>query len=148
MSVDSNPASGDFTASGATVLGDEGFESTDISIDGTLYQSTFKVTDIDGTNYAQTILHRHSTTLEPLIVGARTNSDTTAHANVTAGQNLFSVYGAGYAGSDYKLFGVINIAASSSGTISGDSSPGKIVLSTTPNGSKTPVAAEIGRAHV
>jgi hypothetical protein len=58
------------------IAGDPGTEGTGINIGGVTYESTFKVSDINGTNFAQTILHRHSTTLEPLIVGARNNSDT------------------------------------------------------------------------
>jgi hypothetical protein len=122
-------------------VGDVGSEGSGIDISGVTYDSSFKVSDIDGTNFAQTILHRHSTTLEPLIVGARSNSNTSAHTNVSGGQNLFSVYGAGYAGSNYKLFGSMSLGASSAGTISNTSAPGKFTLSVTPNGGTTPQAA-------
>lgn len=131
---------GDKTLTGSTIIGNAGTESTGINVDGTNYQSTFKVSDINGSNYAQTILHRHSTILEPLILGARSNTDTTSHADVTAGQNLFSIYGSGSAGTNYKLFGGVNIAASSLGSISDTSAPGKIVLSTTPNAATGPTA--------
>jgi hypothetical protein len=131
---------GDKTLTGSTIIGNAGSESAGIDVGGTNYQSTFKVSDINGTNFAQTILHRHSTVLEPLILGARSNSDTSSHADVTAGQNLFSIYGSGSAGTNYKLFGGVNIAASSLGTISDTSAPGKIVLSTTPNAATGPTA--------
>jgi hypothetical protein len=122
------------------IAGDPGTEGTGINIGGVTYESTFKVSDIDGTNFAQTILHRHSTTLEPLIVGARTNSDTSSHAAITAGQNVFSIYGAGYAGSNYKLFGSVTIGADSTGTISNTSAPGRMIFNITPNASITPAA--------
>lgn len=118
------------------IIGDQGTEGTGINIGGTNYESTFKVSDIDGTNYAQNILHRHSTVLEPLIVGARSNSNTISHANVTTGQGLFSILGAGWAGNNYKIFGTISIKADS-GTISDTSSPGIVTISATPDGSTT-----------
>lgn len=121
-------------------VGDPGTEAAGINIGGVTYESTLKVSDIDGTNYAQTILHRHSTTLEPLIVGARSNSNTSSHAAVTAGQNVFSIYGVGTAGTNYKIFGVISIAASASGTISDTSAPGKMTFSLSPDASVTPAA--------
>lgn len=123
------------------IIGNPGTEDTGINIGGTTYESSFKVSDIDGTNSAQTILHRHSTTLEPLIIGARTNDNTSSHTAVTNGQNVFSVYGAGYAGSNYKLFGSMSFGADSTGTISNTSAPGKFVINVTPDGSVTPAAA-------
>lgn len=123
------------------IVGDAGTEGSGINIAGTTYESSFKVSDIDGTNYAQTILHRHSTTLEPLIVGARSNSNTSSHSDVTNSQNLFSVYGAGYAGSNYKLFGAIYLGVDSTGTVSDISSPGRFIVAITPDGSTTPVTA-------
>lgn len=124
----------------SAIIGDPGSESSGINIGGVTYESTLKVSDIDGTNFAQTILHRHSTTLEPLIVGARTNSNTSSHANVTASQGLFSIYAAGYAGSNYKLAGSITIGVDSTGSISNTSLPGRMVFSITPNGTVTPEA--------
>jgi hypothetical protein len=119
-------------------VGNVGTEGTGINIGGVTYDSTMKVSDIDGTNYAQNIMHRHSTTLEPLILGARSNSDTTSHADMTAGQSVFSIFGAGWLSTNYKLFGVIKIAASALGSLSGTSAPGKLIFQTTPNASVTP----------
>lgn len=127
---------------GGLIVGDPGTEDSGINIGGITYESSFKVSDIDGANYAQTILHRHSTVLEPLIVGARSNSDTDSHADVTAGQNVFSVYGAGWAGSNYKLFGSTDIGVDTTGTISNTSAPGRIRRSVTPNGTTTPAVFE------
>lgn len=130
------------------IVGDPGTEASGISISGVTFESTFKVSDIAGTNYAQTILHRHSTTLEPLIVGARSNSDTSSHADVVAGQNLFTIYAVGWAGLSYKLAGSIRLAADT-GTVSETSLPGKVVIATTPDGAVFPVdRLEIDEAGV
>lgn len=120
-------------------IGDNGSESSGIDINGVVYESTFKVSDINGTNYAQTILHRHSTTLEPLIVAARSNSNTSSHTAVTTGQNLFSLYASGWTSGHYDLFGSQSFSVGT-GTVSATSSPGKWVLNLTPDGSNTPAA--------
>jgi hypothetical protein len=121
--------------------GDVGTEGGGININGVTFQSTFKVSDLDGTNFAQTILHRHSTALEPLILGARSNTDDATHASVTNGMNVFSIYGSGSAGSNYKLFGSLSVGADATGTISNTSAPGRWVLAVTPDGSVNPVTA-------
>lgn len=121
------------------IAGDPGTEATGITINGVLYESTAKVSDIDGTHLAQTILHRHSTVLEPLIVGARSNGNTSAHVDVVAGQGLFTVFAAGYAGTDYKLFGSFTFGADT-GTISNTSAPGSWSLNLTPDGATFPVS--------
>jgi hypothetical protein len=130
---------GDVVATGA-IIGDPGSENTGIDINGVTYQSTFKVSDIDGTNYAQTILHRHSTTLEPLILGARSNSNTSSHAAVTNGQGLFTIYAAGRASTAYQLAAAMTFAVGT-GTISDTSMPGKVTIGVTPNGAVAPVTA-------
>jgi len=127
------------------IIGDPGSESAGIVIGGVTYESTFKVSDINGSNYAQTILHRHSTTLEPLIVGARSNSNNASHTDVTAGMGLFSIYGVGWLGSDYKIFGSQTFGADDTGTLSNTSSPGKWTLSLTPDGATAPAAVIIAR---
>src|SRR5574343_239388 len=83
-----------FAASDLSV-GDQGTEGSGINIGGITYQSSFKVSDINGTHYAQSIFHRHSTTLEPLLLGARSNTDTSGHADVAPGQGLFTIFASG-----------------------------------------------------
>jgi hypothetical protein len=122
-------------------VGDMGTEGSGINVGGITYQSTFKVSDINGSHYAQTILHRHSTILEPVVVAARSNSNTSSHADLTNGQNTFTLYGTGWAGSNYKIFGTMSVGADSSGTISNTSAPGRWVFSVTPDASTTPVTA-------
>lgn len=124
----------DLLSADTAIIGDQGTEGSGITVNGTTYESTFKVSDIDGTNLAQTILHRHSTTLEPLIVGARSNSNTDAHIAVTTGQGLFSIFGTGWTGTDYKIFGFMTLGVDG-GTVSDTSAPGQFTLGLVPNGS-------------
>jgi hypothetical protein len=133
--------SGNIVAADNFIAGDPGTESSGIDINGTTYDSVFKVSDIGGSNAALSIFHRHSTTLQPLLIGAHSNSDTSAHGTVTSGQSMFTVYGAGWTGSHYDLFGAIDISADTSGTISATSSPGRIRFQVTPDASNTPVTA-------
>lgn len=125
------------------IVGDPGFEASGITVNSSLYTSSLKVSDIGGSNVAQTILHRHSTTLEPLIVGARSNSDDATHVAVTNGQRLLTMYATGYAGStaDYQIFGSQTFSVEASGTVSDTSSPGRFEIALTPDGSATPVTA-------
>lgn len=116
-------------------------EVSGINIHGTTYNACFRVNDIGGSAPAQNIIHRHSSTLPPALLGARSNSDTDAHAAVTNGQSLLTVYGAGWATSYYNLFGAIDISADSSGTISDTSAPGRIRFQVTANGAFTPTTA-------
>lgn len=122
------------------IVGDPGTEAGGITVGGVTYQSVLKVSDIGGTNVAEMILHRHSTTIEALIVGSRSNSNTAAHAAVTAGQNALSLFGVGYTGADYEILGQIAIGVDLTGVISPTSSPGQMVFSVTPTGTVTPVA--------
>lgn len=119
--------------------GDPGTEAAGININGTTYTARGRINDIGGTHAAQFIIHRHSTTLQPLMIGARSNSNDSTHAAVTAGQSLFSVFGAGWTGSHYDLFGSLDLQVGT-GTVSGTSSPGKYVISLSPDGSNTPEA--------
>ena len=122
-------------------IGDSGTETTGIDINGTTYPKVLRVNDIGGTNPAQFIIHRHSTTLEAVSIGARSNSNDNSHGAVTAGQSIWSLYGAGYTGSHYDLFGAIKFQASASGTISSTSSPGKILIQVTADSAQTPSTA-------
>jgi hypothetical protein len=121
------------------IVGDPGTEAGGITVGGVTYQSVLKVSDIGGTNVAQMILHRHSTTLESILVGSRSNSNTAAHAAVTAGQNSLSLFAVGYTGTDYEIQGEISIGADLTGVISATSSPGRMVFSVTPTGTVVPV---------
>jgi hypothetical protein len=119
------------------VSGDPGTEGDGISLDGTTYFSSSKVSDIGGTNLAQFILHRHSTTIAPVILSARSNSDTSAHTLVTDGQSLLWMIGAGWDGVAYQRSAEIEFEVD--GVAAADDMPGRIILSTTPGGTKVPV---------
>lgn len=118
----------------SAILGDAGFEGEGINVAGVTYDSTLKVSDIGDTNLAQTILHRHSTSIEPIILGARSNSADNTHADVVQGQSLVSLYGAGYVDSNYKLFGSMGFKTDDEGTLSSTSFPGKFDLNLAPDG--------------
>ena len=128
---------GAFQFTAGAIMGQNTVELTGIAVAGVTYDAYEKVTNVAGTNKAQLILNRHSTTLAPLIVGARSNADTTAETAVTAGQELLSLWGVGIAGSDHKIFGTMDFVVGT-GTVSGTSSPGKFIVKLTPNGSTTP----------
>jgi hypothetical protein len=130
-------ANGFIRAVDSFVAGDPGNEETGISIDGVTYESSLKVSDIGGSNLAQTILHRHSTTIGPVIVGARTNSDTSGHTLVTDGQSLLWVIGTGWDGAAYQRAAEIQMDVD--GTAALNDMPGRILFSTTPSGAKVPV---------
>jgi hypothetical protein len=132
----------DLTVTGNAVapleLGDPGVETGGIDIGGTTYSTVLAVNDIGGSNPAQMVIHRHSTTLPAVSIGSRTNDDTTGHTAVTNGMALWSLYGAGYTTGEYNLFGEIRFSADA-GTISGTSAPGKVGIYTTPDGGVSPV---------
>lgn len=116
-------------------------ESSSITVNGFPFNAAFRVNDIGTVAPAQSIIHRHSTTLEPVLLYARANSDTDAHVAVTNGMALSSTYSSGWTGAQYSLFGQIRVSADSTGTINNTSAPGKIDLLVTPDGSITPATA-------
>lgn len=126
------------------IVGDPGTEGTGINVGGVVYNAVLNVSDLGSTNIANQILHRHSTIWPSILVGARSNSDTSAHGVVTNSMQLFSLYGVGWTGTEYNIFGTIRFEVSASGTISDSSSPGDIVFSTTPNGA----TAEVERVRI
>ena len=123
--------------SNTVYVGPTGDEADGIMVNGTLYTSSFIVTDVGGNDQAQSILHRHSTTQEPLIAGARSNTDNQTDADVTNGMPLLSIIGTGYAGTDYQLFAQIQLQVADTGTISATNSPGKITLQVTQEGNNS-----------
>lgn len=123
------------------IVGDAGTEGTGINIGGVNYDALFKVSDISSANIAQSIIHRHSTTWEPIQVFARSNSNGSGHGVVTNGMLISSQYSAGWTGTEYNLFGRASFQAAATGTISDASSPGDYVIATTPDGGTLPVEA-------
>jgi len=123
------------------IVGNAGTESTGITIGGVLYDSVLKVSDISSADIAESIIHRHSTTWEPIQVFARSNSNGTGHGAVVNGMLISSQYSAGWTGTEYNLFGRASFEAAATGTISDASSPGDFVIATTPDGGTVPVEA-------
>ena len=120
------------------IIGEQGTESGGVNINGTVYQSALKVSDISSSNPAQLSLHRHSTTLPSVILASRSNSNTSSHGNVTNSMPLLQIYGAGSTSTSvYDLFGAIEIGVDSSGTVSSTSSPGAIKFYTAADGTNT-----------
>lgn len=115
------------------IAGDPGTEASGITVGGTLYDSALKVSAIGGTDEAQFILHRHSTTLGPLIVGARANDNTSGHTIVADNQDLIGILGVGWDGSNYEIAGIMRIAVD--GTPGANDMPGRFEFLTTPDGS-------------
>lgn len=122
-------------------IGDMGTEADGININGTVMAASLKVSDLGASDVGQFIMHRHSTTLEPYILGARSNTNDSSHAAVTAGMRVLSIFGCGTCGTSYKQFGGISIAADSTGTLNNTSSPGQLILYVTPNGAVVPATA-------
>lgn len=124
---------------GKIIAGEPGFEGSGVNIHGVIYDSSAKVSDLGGVNEAQLLLHRHSTTLPPVIVSAYSHSDDENHSIVLDNDIFFGVYGAGWSGSHYDLGASITFEVD--GTPGADDMPGRIVLSTTPDGAFVPVEA-------
>lgn len=124
------------------IHGDSTTHASGIDVNSVVYDAYSKVIDIGGTNQAQCILSRHSTTLLPLLIGARSNSNTSSDEPVVTGSELLCLWGTGVTTSSgpYDLFCKMDFLVGT-GTVSATSSPGKWVLSITPDGSNTPVPA-------
>ena len=110
-----------------------------IDVNGTIYDSSFIVSDIGNAHIAQTLLTRFSTEIPPIIAGAMNNSDDPlVNGDVAYGQPLFQVGALGFAGNNYKDFASIVFGTEANNlryTISDTSAPGKIDFYTTPDGS-------------
>lgn len=119
------------------ICGDPGTEGSGIDVSGTTYNSILKVSDLGGSNQAQFIMHRHSTTIPAVIVGARSNSDDSSHGVVSNGQRFLRIIGVGWDGADYAIGAAIDMAVD--GAPGANDMPGRIVFSTTPDGSQAPV---------
>lgn len=126
---------------GQVEIDDPGLETGGILVDGASYETAFRVNDIGGAAPAQMILHRHSTTWEPIILSARSNSNTTAHATVTAGMPVLNIYGTGWLNSYYGTMASITFSADTTGTLADGSAPGRLQFNVTPDGALLPVTA-------
>jgi hypothetical protein len=115
------------------IAGDPGTEASGITIGGSLFESVLKCSGLGGSDQAQFIMHRHSTSFGPVIVGARSNSDTATHTIVADGQEVLTLVGVGWDGNDYERCAGIRMRVD--GTPGSADMPGRIDFETTPNGS-------------
>lgn len=120
------------------IIGDPGSEGSGINIGGVTYDSVFKVSDIASGNLAQTILHRHSDAFPPLIVAARSKSTDNSHLPVTDGDDLFTLYAAGWTGTEYNIFASLTFEVDTGYTVSDSSAPGKMTVGITEDGNTFP----------
>ena len=120
------------------IAGDPGTEGTGITVNGTNYESELKVSDIGAVNAAEFILHRHSTTLPALMIGARAKTDDATHAVMADNDVLMTFLAAGWDGVDsYSLSSEIRMEVD--GTPGQDDMPGQITFMTSADGTETPV---------
>ena len=122
------------------IVGDMWDEDGSIIVDGSTYNTQVKVSQIGGVTPGVVILHRHSTTQQDVIAMSLSNSDDTSHVDVSNGQIIWSVVWLGTAWDDYKIFTEIDTWVDDTGTVSQTSSPGKISIKVTPDGSISPEA--------
>lgn len=121
-------------------IGDPGTEGAGIPLNGATIKTGLRVNDFGGENPAQCVLHRHSSTLTPQLLGARALSDDSTHTSVTEGKCVLEMIGTGWTGSHYDEFGKIVICPDA-GTINSTSSPGRIRFLVTPDSSDELVEA-------
>ncbi len=125
-------------------IGDPGTESGSIQFNGASYTARFKINSFGGDTDAAVVLHRHSTTDAAYAVFAKSNSDTSSHANVADTQSLGALLFAGWHTSSY-LWGA-TIAAAVDGTPTSSGMPTKITFSVSASGSTSPAVAVTIRA--
>ena len=123
-----------------TDIGDAGLEPNGVNVNGTTYDTLLRVNNFGAGMQAQFMVHRHSSTLAPVIMGSRSISDTTSHTSVLATTELLRLLGVGWTGSHYDQFASISFQAGS-GEISTTSSPGRLIFNVTANGAQTPTEA-------
>ena len=128
--------SGSIIGTDKIIIGNLNGDENNIVVAGTNYTTQVTI-GAYGTDYVgQLMLHRHSTEIQPIIVAARSNSDSEIHGDITTGMALLQISATGLAGNDYKEFANIVFSADDLDgiTIGDGSSPGKIDFNVTPDG--------------
>lgn len=138
LNIGAGNVAGQLQVYGGLIVGDPGTEGTGINVGGTTYDAVLKVSDITTSDIALFGLHRHSTTLEPLVIGSRSHSTGSSHSAVLSGDGLFSIYAVGYGTTAYQQGGIMRFAAT--GTGSDTSMPTSWTLSLSASGSVVPAA--------
>lgn len=121
---------------GQMEIGSPGYEVGTININGAEYKAGLRINDFNNEHEAEFIIHRHSSTLPPAIVGARAKSNNATHTATATGDVVLGLYGAGWAANHYGLNASIEFKVGA-GTVSDTSHPGKVTISTCVDGAVT-----------
>ena len=116
-----------------------------IVLDGVTKSNLLQLNDIGGNYASDLVIHEHSTTGFPEINLLLANSNTAAHATVTAGQVLGDIRFAGNsgAGNKYQTAARIEVVADPLGTITSVNVPGRINFYTDKNGQSNDVTGNV-----
>lgn len=123
---------------GGLTAGDPGTEILGIDLAGANFTSSATISDISGANAAQFIIHRHSTTLGPVMVASRSHSNTSAHSVVLDNDTLFDLYAVGWDGADYAIGGRMYFAVD--GAPSAGDMPTEFVIQLSADGTEVPAS--------
>jgi hypothetical protein len=135
-SISFETTTGTLSLSSRAVIGDAGSEIEGVDFAGGTLTANLTVSEIGGANPSQILIHRHSTNNSPSLAFLRTNSDTSAHAAVTDGQELLNICAGGWDGIDYALGGCLGFDVS--GTPGAGDMPTKFFVSVCADGSESP----------
>lgn len=130
--------SGTKTFATQTKFGDPGFETTGVSLAGVTQNAPVFKSDVVNTYNNSAILHEHSTTSANIILGVRSNSDTSSHTTVTTNQALLTLKAGGWGATSYEPAAQIDLQTAAAGTFSDTSMPGKISFKTSANAAIVP----------
>ena len=130
--------SGTKTFSTMTKFGDPGFETNSVLLAGVAQAAPIYKSDVVNSYNNTAILHEHSTTSANIILGVRSNSDTSAHTAVVASQPLLTLKAGGWGATSYEPACQIDLQTAAAGTFSDTSMPGKISFKTSANSAITP----------
>jgi len=136
---------GDFSVpmllTGNVGINDPGTEQGGINVGGVNFDATAKINDFGGTIDAMLVLHRHSTSFGSNLVLSRSNSDTSAHIALTAGQTISQFVNVGWSGTHYDIATIMQTVVPTGTTVSPTSLAGQIEFYTTPDLSNTALLA-------
>lgn len=126
---------------GPVSVGNPGAEEASIVVGGVTYDAILKTNEIGGTRAGALILHRHSTTIEPAMTFAASNSETADHTLMVNNQLTGRISFTGHSGGAQGYIRNAEIQAIVDGTPTSTSMPGRLTTLVTPVGSTTPETA-------
>lgn len=131
--------SGDWTFTGVTNIGDPGFETAGVSVNGEMFEAVLKVNDFGSGSDVELALHRHSNTDAGHFVISRARGNTEVHEDVQQGDGIGAIAFTGWNTDTYNMGAMVK--AQVSGTPSADSMPCSVLWYTSPVGSRNPQLA-------